>query len=455
MTAGTHLPEAAARLVRRYYLYAGLYTLAASVIWGINTLFLLDAGLSVSGVFIANAAFSVGTVLFEVPTGVVADTIGRRISFLLSLIVLACSTLVYVALAHVGGGVVAFSVASVFMGLGYTFYSGAMEAWLVDGARELGYDGGMDSVFATGQIVGGGAMLVGTIGGGLLGQLDLAIPFLVRSGLLLLLLALAFRGMHDVGFTPRRVAVGEIPAEAGRVAAIGVRLGWRQPTLRLVIIAGAVQNGFFFWGWYAWQPYFLELLSQDAVWVAGVVAALLTLSTMAGNWLVRWLTRFCGRRTTLLLWTAAGFSLGTIGVGLATSFPIALTFLLVTSLAMGVQTPVRQALIHGMVPSAERATVISFDSMVGGGGAVAGQAGLGVVAEQRSYAFGYVLGGAVTAVAFPLVWMARRLRAPADFFEGRAEHRPDGCAPQGLPALAAVDTSAEAALDSGQPPATA
>ena len=80
------MPAAAAALVRRYYTYAGIYTLAASIIWGINTLFLLDAGLSIAEVFIANAAFSVGTVLFEIPTGVVADTIGRRASFLLCLV---------------------------------------------------------------------------------------------------------------------------------------------------------------------------------------------------------------------------------------------------------------------------------------------------------------------------------------------------------------------------------
>ena len=69
------MPAEALWLVRRYYTYAGIYTLAASIIWGINTLFLLDAGLSIAEVFIANAAFSLGTVLFEIPTGVVADTI--------------------------------------------------------------------------------------------------------------------------------------------------------------------------------------------------------------------------------------------------------------------------------------------------------------------------------------------------------------------------------------------
>ena len=159
MTTTTVMPAPAARLVRRYYMYGGLYTLAASIIWGVNTLFLLDAGLSISEVFIANAAWAAGTMIFEIPTGVVADTVGRRISFLLSLVVLAITTLVYVGLAQVGGGLVAFAVVSVLIGLGFTFYSGAMEAWLVDGLRFHGYDGELDRVFSRGQMVSGAAML--------------------------------------------------------------------------------------------------------------------------------------------------------------------------------------------------------------------------------------------------------------------------------------------------------
>ena len=64
------------RVIRAYYALSGVYTLSASVIWGVNTLFLLDAGLSFFEVFVANAAFSAGMVVFEFPTGVVADTLG-------------------------------------------------------------------------------------------------------------------------------------------------------------------------------------------------------------------------------------------------------------------------------------------------------------------------------------------------------------------------------------------
>lgn len=69
---------AADRIQLVYMRLLFLETLAASLIWGVNTLFLLDAGLGLTGAFIANGAFSAGYVLFEIPTGVVADAAGRR-----------------------------------------------------------------------------------------------------------------------------------------------------------------------------------------------------------------------------------------------------------------------------------------------------------------------------------------------------------------------------------------
>lgn len=430
------MTESVRRLVRRYYVYSSVYTLASSVIWGVNTLFLLDAGLSVSEVFIANAAWSAGTTVFEIPTGVIADTIGRRTSFLLSLGVLAVTTLAYVGLAQMGGGLVAFAAVSVLIGLGFTFYSGAMEAWLVDGVQALGFSGEMDQIFSRGQLVSGGAMLVGTVGGGLLGQIDLAIPFLVRSLLLIVLFVLAFVGMRDLGFEPRRVTLGELPAEAVAIGRDGIRFGWSEPSLRLLMLMTAAQMGVFTWAWYAWQPYFLELLGRDLVWVAGVVAALLSISMMVGNGLVEVITQWCGRRTTLFFWSAGAFSLALIGVGLTSSFPVAVALLCVAGMADGVQSPVRRAFIHRIVPSRQRATVVSLDSMITGGVSVGGQTGLGYVADRQGYAAGYVVGGAVTLAALPLVAAVRRVGSEADRFVGA---RPTfSCATPGVPAISQV-----------------
>ena len=231
---------ASRRILAGYFTLAGLYTLSAALIWGVNTLFLLDAGLSFFEVFIANAAFSAGMVVFEIPTGVVADTLGRRISFLLSVTVLGADDApVRRARRRSSAGVVGFALVSVLMGLGFTFYSGAMEAWLVDALAATGYRGLLDRVFARGQQITGAAMLVGTVGGGLLGQIDLSLPYLVRSALLAAVFVVAYVVMHDVGFTPRRVTAGELPGEVARNARAGVEFGWRQRPLRLLMLAGA------------------------------------------------------------------------------------------------------------------------------------------------------------------------------------------------------------------------
>jgi MFS family permease len=437
-------PPPQQRILVGYYVLAGLYTLSAAAIWGVNTLFLLDAGLSFFEVFVANAAFSAGMVVFEVPTGVVADTLGRRVSFLLSVVVLATTTLLYVALAQVHAGVVPFALVSVGMGLGFTFYSGAMEAWLVDALNSTGFTGTLDRVFARGQQVTGAAMLVGTVGGGLVGQIDLALPYVIRSILLAAVFVIAFAVMHDLGFTPRRVTAAELPREIALNARAGVAYGWAQRPLRLLMLANALQFGFIAWAFYASQPYLLDLLDSDAIWIAGLVAAGIALSTIAGNQLVDVFSRRCGRRTTLLLGAAAVQSCGAIVLGLASSFWVALPALLLVTVGLGVTSPVRQAYLHQVVPTEQRATVVSFDSMVTSVGGIGNQVGLGALGEARSVGAAFLTGGVVTALAVPLIAKVRSLGGAADQIAGARAGVDGPCAGAGLPDVATVETEAVA-----------
>jgi MFS family permease len=431
-----------ASVVRTYLAISGLFTLAASVIWGVNTLFLLDAGLDIFEVFIANAAFTAGMVIFEIPTGVVADTSGRRRSFLLSAVTLLISTLAYMAIAAVGGGLALFVAASVVLGLGFSFYSGAVEAWLVDALKATGYQGELDRVFARGEMVSGAAMLVGSVAGGLLGNLDLAWPFVVRALLLGGVFLVGLGWMHDVGFTPRTTTLAAMPAEMRQVLRDSVEYGWRSRPVRLLMLVSLFQGGYLMWGFYAWPPYFLELLGRDAVWVSVVVAALVALSTIAGNTLVELFTRVCGKRTTLLLWAAAVMVAAVVGVGLAGSFWLALALLLVATVAEGVAMPVQQAYLHQVVPSSQRATVVSSVSLVGSAGGIGGQLGLGYVSRAQSVAAGYVTGGLTLLLVLPPLLLLRRRREPADVIVGRKAGKRGPCAAQGLPVVATVDTTA-------------
>ncbi|MGD8277450.1 MAG: MFS transporter [Gemmatimonadota bacterium] len=433
------------RIARTYYVIAALYTLAASLIWGVNTLFLLrEGGLTLLEVFIANAVFTGSMAFFELPTGIVADTRGRRYSFLLSTLVLAAGTIGYIGVARAGLGLASFCVASVVLGLGYTFYSGAVEAWVVDALTAAGHTGPVDRVLARGQLASSAAMLVGTIGGGFLGNVNLNLPYIVRVGVLLLAFAYALVAMREIGFTVRRLRLREAPAAIVEQGREGIRFGWRVPRARLAILAGAMPAIFLEWGYHAWQPYFLGLLGSDAVWVLGAIAAAISLSMMLGNWLVERITRFCGRRTTLLLGAALAFALAAIGVGLTTSFPLAVGLYLVAMMAAGVFQPVRQAYLHMVVPAEKRATVLSLASLVSSGGSMGGQAGLGLLASRGSLAAGYIAGGLAAGLAVPFLAFMRRLGGEPDRIVGEAG-RYGTCETGALPEGVAVAARREVA----------
>ncbi len=258
-------------------------TLAASFIWGVNTLFLLDAGLTNLEAFAANAFFTLGMVVFEIPTGVVADTVGRRASYLLGTLVLSGATVLYWLMWVWSAPFWAWALASVLLGLGFTFFSGAVEAWLVDALRASGYKGELEPVFSKGQIVGGIAMLAGSVLGGVIAQLtDLGVPFLVRAGILALMLVVAFVAMRDIGFTPDK---SEGPLKAVRTVFRGsIRHGLGNPPVRYLMLAAPFTAGVGIYVFYALQPYLLELWGDPKAYsIAGLAAAIVACSSIVGG----------------------------------------------------------------------------------------------------------------------------------------------------------------------------
>jgi MFS family permease len=207
------------------------------------------------------------------------------------------------------------------------------------------------------------------------------------------------------------------------------------------MLAGLAQGAFLMWGFYASQPYLLELLASDAIWIAGLVAAGVALATMAGNQVVRVASRYCGRRTTLLLAAGALETGAAVVLGLTGSFWVALPALLLVMGGMGVTSPVRSAYLHQVVPSEQRATVVSFDSMVSNVGGMGGQVGLGALGEARSVGAAFVAGGLVTGLALPFLARLRRLGGPADVIVDERAGVEGACAGTGIPPVSSVETS--------------
>ena len=389
-------------------------TLAASLIWGINTIFLLDAGLSNLEAFAANAFFTAGMVLFEIPTGVVADTAGRRLSYLLGTVTLSASTLLYVLLWQIEAPFWAWAVVSMLIGLGYTFFSGAVEAWLVDALTATGFTGSVDSVFGRGQVVSGAAMLGGSVAGGFIAeQSSLAVPFLVRGLILLVMFVAAFALMHDLGFAP--VKGGRITTEVRNVAAASIEHGWRAPAVKWLMLESLAAGGVGIYAFYALQPYLLELYGDPGAYqIAGLVAAIVAGAQIVGGLVAPWIRRRLERRTSALLLLAV-LNVATLAlIGLADSFWAVLALIVVWGLLFSASMPIRRAYLNGLIPSRQRATILSFDSLMSSTGGVWTQPVLGRAADLWGYAPSYLFGAGISALAIPFLALSRRENAPAD-----------------------------------------
>lgn len=409
-------PETA-RVRRTYLLLTLLNTLASSFIWGINTLFLLSAGLSNTEAFLVNAFYTAGQFLFEVPTGVVADTRGRRASYLLGTTTLLLSTLLYIFMWQTQAPLWGWAIASVLLGLGFTFFSGATEAWLVDALNFTGYDGPLETVFARAQVVSGIAMLLGTVAGGFVAQqTTLAIPYFIRAGLLGITLIVAFRFMHDLGFVRRPLQ--RVSEEVRSLLRDSMRTGFGNPNLRWLILSSFFITGVSFYGFYAMQPYLLELYGDESAFgIAGLAAAVFAGAQIVGGSVVPLFQKLFHRRTTAILVTTTVASIAIALVSVGRSFWLVGAAFVLWAFAFSLTSPIRQAFMNGCIPSSQRATVLSLDALVGSAGGAVTQPILGRVADISGYGPSFLVAGAFHALALPFVWLARRQDAPGEVIE--------------------------------------
>jgi predicted MFS family arabinose efflux permease len=300
------------------------------------------------------------------------------------------------------------------LGLGFTFFSGAVEAWLVDALAATGYSGDLETVFGRGQVVGGAAMLTGSVAGGFIAQhTSVAVPFVLRGAILVVTFVVAFRLMRDIGFTPRR---GARPlTEMRTIASASIEHGWREPAVKWLMVQALFTGGVAMYSFYALQPYLLELYGDpNAYQIAGLVAAIVAGAEILGGLAAPHVRRLFHRRTSALIAAAALSTVTLAIIGVADSFAAVIGLIVAWGLLWAATLPVRQAYLNALIPSEQRATILSFDSLMASSGGVWAQPVLGRAADVWGYGPSYLLAAGISAFALPALGLSRRHEPPAE-----------------------------------------
>jgi MFS family permease len=166
---------------------------------------------------------------------------------------------------------------------------------------------------------------------------------------------------------------------------------------------------------YALQPYLLELYGNpNAYSIAGLAAAGIAGAQIIGGIISSRVRNLFNRRTTILLSSICVSSLMLLLIGVFPNFYLALIFGAVWAISSAINFPVYLALINTLIPSEQRATVLSFNNLMGASGGVVSQPALGRTADVFGYAATYVMASMITSIALVFVLLTRLENISAD-----------------------------------------
>jgi MFS family permease len=225
----------------------------------------------------------------------------------------------------------------------------------------------------------------------------------------------AFLLMHDTGFTPKHDK--RTTDEVRSVLRCAIEHGLAHPPIRWMMLAAPFVGGVSMYAFYAMQPYLLEMYGDSRAYaVAGLAAAIVAGAQIVGGILVPHIGRLFSRRTSVILLATALGAVILALIGLVHSFWWVTALLALWGVLFAALTPVRQAYLNGLIAAEQRATVLSFDSLMASAGGAILQPVLGKTADIWSYSTSYVVCAALQSLAIPFVWLARGERPSSDAF---------------------------------------
>lgn len=433
-----HAAEAASAARRdvqwRFYLVSGLAWFATVLPMPVNVLLATSRGFGLDDVGMFMGLYAATVAALEVPTGGLADAIGRKRVALGAIALQAAATAVFL---------VAFSLPvllayAVLLGTARALGSGALSAWFVDALQSADPDVDLQPPLALAGTTDLIALAAGTLTGG---ALPMAFGSLPADGSAILtplattlvasiaLQAIAFvatlvlvvearpawRERHGTGGGATGGRGGE-RARLGMVLRDAVRLVRGRPVLGLLLGAQATA-GFALLGMETfWQPYLDARLgaADERTWIFGAVLAGAFVAGMIGNLAAVPAARWFGGRYARLAGAAVALqAVALAALAWAPTATAAIPLFWAAYFSMGAAVSPIATIFHGEVPSERRSAMLSVQSLAGFAGSFGGTVALGLVAEATSVAMAWFVAGG--GLAFGAVLLSR---------SDRVMHRP-------------------------------
>jgi len=358
---------------------------------------------------LVGTALEAAVFVFEVPTGVVADVYSRRLSIIIGMFLVAAGFLLEGALPYF----VPIVLAQVLWGLGYTFTSGATQAWISD---EIGEAQGSRAILRGAQVAQFGG-LAGLVLGVLLGNLRLALPILTGGAIFALIGLALIALMPENGFHPTPPQERTSWQHLGDTLKRGLGMVRKRPTLAGILAIGLI-FGIYSEGYDRLNAAFLLERFTFPAWGGMTTVTWFGVISAGGMLLSAAITGVLARRVDLtnprqVAQVMAGLS--TLLVAGLFLFPFsgalwaAIGLIWLISMLRQAIAPLYTAWVNHRIESSVRATVISMSNQVDALGQIGGGPLVGAIALRAGIPAGLLASAALLAPV--LVLFALQLRS--------------------------------------------
>jgi DHA3 family tetracycline resistance protein-like MFS transporter len=357
-----------------YYCYMLVFT--AGALYGIQV-----AHLDAFQLVLVGTALEVAALVFEVPTGIVADTVSRRLSIILGCLFIGAGFILW-------GTVPVFIpilLAQILWGFGATFQSGATEAWIADELQ--GHDVGR--TYLRGSQLGYAAAALGIVSSALLGSLfGLAIPMVVGGIGFLVIAVTLVAFMPEQHYTPIPRGDRSRARQMGDTLTAGLRTVRARPVLLTILLitflsAAASETLDRLWEFHLLNDFTLPTVVElpPIAWFGLISVSSLLASIVVAEVARRRLDTDDHVATAkALLGMNSALLVGMVVFALAVSFETAVAAYFVARVMRRAMIPISSAWINQSLTPHVRATVMSLNAQTDAVGQITGGPLLGALA---------------------------------------------------------------------------
>ena len=374
---------------KMYLLFSAISALLFSMIFTVNMVYQVDViGLNPLQLILVGTALEASCFLFEIPTGIVADVYSRKLSVIIGNVL--------IGLGFILEGIIpkftAVIAAQVFWGIGYTFISGAIDAWIAEEDKEKE----LDEVYIKGAQVGQVASAMGIVISTIIGNFSIRMPIILGGGLFILLSVFLMVYMPEYNFKSSAPEDLNTFGKMGHTFASSLSFIKSKKILLLLLCInlfyGLSSEGYD----RLYTAHFLKDTTLPRIWnlqpvtwfgIFGIVGMII--SAIAMQLIIKRLeNRERIKRAGLLLVVNVFYILCMIVFALSKHFSLMLIFYLSTNMLRTINEPLFNAWLNNNIEDNARATVISTNGQINALGQILGGPIIGIIATRYSISVG-------------------------------------------------------------------